>query len=97
MAWSRTSRQSRGYGAEWDKIRARILRRDKHLCQECKRRGQIRTGNHVDHIKPKAKGGTDADDNLQTLCRQHHDEKTLADRGGTVRQAIGTDGWPIDR
>lgn len=29
------SRHQRGYGSKWDKIRTRVLQRDKYLCQEC--------------------------------------------------------------
>lgn len=95
MAWPTTSRHERGYGTDWDKRRARILNRDKRLCLECKRQGRVNTGNHVDHIKPKAQGGTDADENLQTLCRPHHDEKTARDAGRRTRPTIGADGWPV--
>ena len=48
----------------------------------------------VDHIKPKAKGGTDDWDNLQSICDRCHDAKTKQDMG--VRPAIGLDGWPED-
>lgn len=95
MAWAKTSRHERGYGREWDKLRKRILTRDKHLCQECKRNGRIATGNHVDHIVPKAKGGTDAEDNLRAICKPCHDDKTIEDRGGKPRVTFGADGWPV--
>ena len=41
MAWSRASRQARGYGAEHDRQRAALLRREP-LCRECKKHGRIR-------------------------------------------------------
>ncbi|EPV8645389.1 MULTISPECIES: HNH endonuclease [Klebsiella pneumoniae complex] len=31
------SRHERGYGSQWDIRRARILKRDNHLCQNCLR------------------------------------------------------------
>lgn len=96
MAWSRESRHRRGYGTAWDKLRKAILTRDKHLCQGCKRSGRIASGNHVDHIVPKAKGGTDDDCNLQTLCLTCHDAKTAADKGHRVKKPIALDGWPVD-
>lgn len=34
------SRHQRGYGSKWDAIRARILKRDNHLCQNCLRNGR---------------------------------------------------------
>lgn len=52
-------RQERGYGCKWDKLRPRILERDKYLCQQCQRQGKAVTARAVDHITPKAHGGTD--------------------------------------
>lgn len=97
MAWSRTSRHARGYGTAWEKLRKRILARDKHLCQQCKRDGRVTAANQVDHIKPKAKGGTDDESNLEALCRPCHDAKTLRDQGRALRRRIeiGADGWPV--
>lgn len=96
MAWATTSRHERGYGSAWDKIRKVILQRDKHMCQACLRRGKAKPGNHVDHIKPKAKGGTDAEGNLETLCKHCHDIKTTEETGKKFRprSTIGIDGWP---
>lgn len=94
MPWSRTSRHERGYGTAWDKLRQRILTRDKHLCQPCKAKGRLTAANQVDHILPKAKGGTDEADNLQTICSECHTAKTQADQGRAPRQTIGADGWP---
>lgn len=95
MAWPSTSRHSRGYDHRWDKLRKRILARDKHLCQACLKRGEVTAGNHVDHIAPKAKGGTDDEDNLQVLCEPCHTTKTTIENGGRVKPRIGTDGWPV--
>lgn len=95
MAWSRTSRHQRGYGVVWDKTRAYILARDMHLCQPCKAKGRTTAANAVDHIKAKANGGTDAEDNLQAICGPCHADKTAQDAGRKVKQTIGSDGWPI--
>jgi 5-methylcytosine-specific restriction enzyme A len=97
MAWSKESRQSRGYGAAWDKTRKRIMQRDCGLCQECKRNGRVAVGGQCDHIKPKAKGGTDDDSNLEMLCESCHTAKTARDSGKTLkpRETIGLDGWPV--
>jgi len=47
--------------------RTRILERDGFKCRRC---GAGRDAIlQVDHVDPKSKGGTDTDDNLQTLCR----------------------------
>jgi hypothetical protein len=75
----RGSRHERGYGSFWDRVRARILKRDSGLCQVCKRLGLITQGNEVDHILPKHLGGTDDDTNLQTICKPCHRAKTQAE------------------
>lgn len=74
------SRHERGYGRQWDILRARILERDRHLCQECLRNGRAVVAKTVDHIKPKAQGGTDADSNLQSLCWPCHHAKTAREK-----------------
>ncbi|HCP6936121.1 TPA: HNH endonuclease [Escherichia coli] len=74
------SRHQRGYGSKWTVIRARILKRDKGLCQLCLRAGVVSEAKTVDHIIPKAHGGTDADSNLQSLCWPCHKAKTARER-----------------
>jgi 5-methylcytosine-specific restriction protein A len=95
MTWSRTSRHDRGYGTAWDKLRRHIMQRDKHLCQPCKRASMITPAQQVDHIIPKAKGGTDDEDNLQAICKTCHEGKTIQDSGGRPKVQIGADGWPV--
>ena len=75
----RGSRQERGYGAEWEGTRKRILRRDKGLCQVCLKAGKFRPARQVDHIVPKFEGGTEDDDNLQSICLDCHKVKTAAE------------------
>jgi 5-methylcytosine-specific restriction enzyme A len=72
----RGTRQQRGYGAKWQKLRKRILSRDNGLCQQCRRRGRITAATHVDHIVNKARGGTDDESNLESICRTCHALKT---------------------
>ncbi|EIX7372383.1 HNH endonuclease [Citrobacter freundii] len=74
------SRHERGYGSKWDIKRARILKRDNHLCQNCLRTGRAVAATTVDHIKAKAHGGTDDDSNLESLCWPCHRSKTGRDR-----------------
>ncbi len=74
------NRHERGYGSQWDTIRPRILKRDKHLCQDCLHHGRAVTATTVDHIIPKAHGGTDRDSNLQSLCWSCHRRKTATER-----------------
>jgi 5-methylcytosine-specific restriction protein A len=94
MTWARTSRHQRGYGAAWDKLRVHILRRDNGLCQPCLRKNRITPATDVNHIKPKAQGGRDVDENLESSCGPCHDDETLRQQGKRVRPTIGTDGWP---
>lgn len=75
----RASRHVRGYGTAWDKLRLRILKRDNGICQICLASGRTTLAKHVDHRTPKADGGTDAEENLQSLCVACHDEKTRAE------------------
>lgn len=95
MAWPTTSRHERGYGTAWDKLRKVILTRDKYLCQPCLRKGRVHPATQVDHILPKAKGGTDEAANLQGICKPCHDAKTLVDEGHRVKVRISIDGWPV--
>jgi 5-methylcytosine-specific restriction enzyme A len=72
----RGSSTERGYGAEWRKRRERIMQRDCGLCQPCRNAGRVTVATAVDHIVPKAEGGTEEDGNLQAICKPCHDTKT---------------------
>lgn len=54
---------------EWHRIafttRPRIFARDNYQCRICGATAPL----EVDHVTPIAKGGTNDDDNLQTLCK----------------------------
>ena len=66
--------RSKWGGRKVASVRARIFARDKCVCAECGRR-QPPSKLHVDHKTPRAMGGTDHDDNLQTLCASCNLEK----------------------
>ena len=66
----------RGYGASWQRLRAEVLLRDKGLCQPCLKAGRVTAAREVDHIKTKARGGTDELTNLQAICQACHAKKT---------------------
>lgn len=74
------SRQERGYGRPWEIIRKRVLQRDKYLCQNHRRQNIAKKATSVDHIIPKAHGGTDDDSNLESLCWECHRAKTARER-----------------
>lgn len=106
MPWSNESRHSRGYGAEWEKLRARVMARDKRLCQPCHRNGRVTMATQVDHIVSKAEAKrmrwteTQVNDpaNLQAICKPCHDKKTTEETGRTYRPKVetGLDGWPVE-
>lgn len=102
MTWHKTSRHARGYGTEWVKARDRILKRDAYMCQPCLTAGRPTPATQVDHIIPKAKGGTDDPDNLQAICTDCHDAKSAREaaeaqgRAYRPKVTIGLDGWPTE-
>ena len=59
-------------------------------------KGRVTPATQVDHIKPKADGGTDEHANLQSICTDCHKIKTAQDSGYTPKQQIGLDGWPTN-
>lgn len=100
MSWSRESRQSRGYGKEWVKVRKLVLERDNRLCQcdRCKG-GEIRVtaATEVDHIVPKARGGSDDPSNLRSVSHECHKRITKEQEGKRSKQKviITESGWPV--
>ena len=62
----------------WQKVRDKVWKRDKGLCQECLKNGIIREGDTVHHIVPinQANIGDESVtlnmDNLETVCRDCH-------------------------
>lgn len=85
---------TRDRGRKWRRRRERQLRLHP-LCARCMANGFVTAATQVDHVQPLFKGGTDADDNLQSLCDPCHDEKTREDMG---YKANGCDlsGMPTD-
>ena len=73
-------------GSTWMATRRRIMQRDGFACQCC---GVVRMDNEVDHRVPLEQGGSNDDDNLQTLCSGPdgcHTRKSKAEakeRGGS--------------
>ena len=83
--WTRYAKQQgtnteRGYGYTWQKLRLRVLERDGYLCVTCTANSKHVQATDVDHIKPKAYGGTDDVSNLQALCGQCHNRKSSLER-----------------
>jgi len=74
-------------GTSWARIRARILDRDDYRCVRCGRRGDL----EVDHIIGREHGRDDSAENLQTLCRGCHIQKTRDERGRNA--VLGQSDW----
>jgi len=95
------SRHERGYGNDWLRLRKIAMERDLWLCQPCLDAGIATPAREVDHITPKAKGGTDDPDNLQAICIPCHAAKTAREgakaQGKRTKHSlqIGKDGWPV--
>ncbi|RLK45958.1 HNH endonuclease [Cupriavidus plantarum] len=91
----RGSRHERGYDAEWERTRKRILARAKGLCEcaDCKALDRIRVAREVDHIVSKANGGSDDDDNLQAINVDCHKAKTQRERAVAQREAAPVARW----
>lgn len=66
------------YGRQWVKIRNAYI--SKHpLCEECEKAGRLVPATEVHHKIPLASGGTNAEENLQSLCKACHSRHTLND------------------
>lgn len=70
-------------GHKWREKRERVFIRDRFLCQICLRKGiytavELHGPNHgvCDHKVPKSQGGTDDEDNLDTICQACDKVKT---------------------
>lgn len=91
---TRPSASRRGYGARWQALRADFLRRHP-LCRSCEAKGRVKPANEVDHIKPRAQGGSDADENLQSLCKPCHSRKTAQTTHRVGDKGFDCEGNPI--
>lgn len=75
----------RGYGFRWRRLRKMFLQAHPHCADPHgihEEEGQIVAATEVDHITPKERGGRDAWDNLQSLCKPCHSRKTAIEDGG---------------
>lgn len=85
----------RGYGAEWQRLRKRILKRDNWLCRSCREVGIVKSATNVDHITPRAEGGTEDENNLQSLCKDCHDMKTLSESARASKPSALSSGYEL--
>lgn len=61
---------------QWRRLRALKLNINP-LCEQCEKQKMIEEATVVDHINPVQEGGEPFDlNNLQSLCKSHHNSKT---------------------
>jgi len=82
-------------GSRAVKRRARWLR-EHSLCVHCKKQGYLVAAEEVDHVVPIHKGGKDDESNFQSLCKRHHANKSIKERGWIRRAGCNADGVPND-
>ncbi len=82
----RRSPHARGYTKRWQRLR-RWYMAGHPLCEDPfnVHAGCVVPGEVVDHIQPLSQGGTNDEDNLQTLCWSCHSRKTVMHDGGFGR------------
>ena len=80
---NRPSAYRRGYDGKWKKLRAYHLA-SHPLCVMCAGLSYVKMAGIVDHIIPhKGDNKLRLDpNNLQSLCKMHHDHKTATEDGG---------------
>lgn len=71
--YTRTS-DDRARPMSWRRVRDLVFERDGRRCRHCGAEDDLA----IDHIMPRAKGGTDELDNLQVLCRPCNSRKGVS-------------------
>lgn len=77
--YERDPDKAKRYGRRWQRIRDRFIAAHP-LCEECKKYGITTVAEEVHHIKPLAQGGSNAEDNLLSLCKSCHSRITIRER-----------------
>jgi len=68
------------YGRSWKRVRDRFLAQHP-LCEVCQKEGRLTSAEEVHHIVPLSKGGTNATENLMSLCKSCHSAITAKEGG----------------
>ncbi|MFF2495838.1 HNH endonuclease [Agromyces sp. NPDC058064] len=86
MPWSNTP--TRTSTPAWKRLRAQVFKRDGNQCVARMADGSRcpeTTNLECDHIVNVKQGGTDELDNMQTLCKWHHQRKTSREANAAPR------------
>jgi 5-methylcytosine-specific restriction protein A len=75
-------------GRKLQAARARLFTANP-LCVECDKHGRVRLATQRDHRVPLSEGGADDDSNVQGLCDDCHEEKSLGERLRAQSRARG--------
>ena len=78
MTWQGDARTTT---PEWRRTRRRVLRRDRGICWVCGKAG----ADEVDHVIPRAEGGTDDEDNLAAIHDDPCHRRKSAAEGARAR------------
>ncbi|MCR4437284.1 MAG: HNH endonuclease [Peptococcaceae bacterium] len=68
------------YGRSWKRVRDRFLA-EHPLCERCQKEGRLTPAEEVHHIVPLSKGGSNATENLMSLCKSCHSAITAKEDG----------------
>jgi len=68
------------YGRSWKRIRDRYMA-EHPLCEQCQKEGRLTPAEEVHHIAPLSKGGSNAMENLMSLCKSCHSAITAKEGG----------------
>ena len=99
MAWKHSNNDPNGpYGRGWKRLRLKVLKRDKYLCQceDCTLVGVRRPATEVDHKVRVEDGGTNDMSNLQAINSECHERKTKRDGGAQPSYGCDESGLPLD-
>ena len=81
---SRGTSASRGYGSRWARA-SKLYRANNPLCVKCEESGKLTLVFCVDHVIPVMNKDDPLfwdENNWQSLCLNHHSEKTAREDGG---------------
>lgn len=80
----RSATHNERYGSTWRRLRGQYIK-EHPLCEECKQRGKYTLATEVHHKKALSAGGTNAEENLMSLCKKCHSRITLRTENQTGR------------